>query len=370
MLSMIKKNRSFRTKMVLLFSLSMFLSGAITTLFFLGLQSYYRKNIYAEDFVAKLRLFIGNIGDFNVFFVVFILLSFLFFFYLTKPFSDYFTEISVGIGSLARGDFTHKVNIQTNDEFKDIATDINRASEKLQTAIQRGDFSESSKDQLVVNLAHDLRTPLTSILGYLDLILKDENLTEEEINHFLKIAFTKSQNLEKLIDELFEITRMNYGMLSIVDESINLTDLLNQLKEELYPLLEENHLIIRMKIESDLLMIGDGSLLARVFENLLVNAIRYGADGQYVDIRGYTTENEIVVQIVNYGSSIPADEIPFLFDMLYTGDKSRTLQNDSTGLGLFIAKNIIEQHKGTISVTSDVINTIFEVRLPINKDKS
>src|SRR5699024_1090108 len=86
MLSMIKKNRSFRTKMVLLFSLSMFLSGAITTLFFLGLQSYYRKNIYAEDFIAKLRLFIGNIGDFNVFFVVFILLSFLFFFYLTKPF--------------------------------------------------------------------------------------------------------------------------------------------------------------------------------------------------------------------------------------------------------------------------------------------
>lgn len=368
MLSMIKKNRSFRAKMVLLFSLSMFLSGTITALSFLGLQSYYRENIYAEDSIAQVRLLIGRVGDFNVFFIVFILLSFLFFFYLTKPFSIYFTEISDGIRSLARGDFTYKVNIQSNDEFKEIATDINLASKKLQAAIQRGDFSESSKDQLVVNLAHDLRTPLTSILGYLDLILKNKNLTEEEIQHFLTIAFTKSQNLEKLIDELFEITRMNYGMLSIIEKNINLTDLLNQLKEEMYPLLEENNLVLRMKVEQDLLMMGDGSLLARVFENLLINAIRYGADGQYIDVKGNIAENEIIIQIINYGSSIPEHEIPYLFNMLYTGDKSRTHQNNSTGLGLFIAKNIIDQHSGGISVTSNVIQTIFEVRLPVNNN--
>src|SRR5699024_5109476 len=137
-------------------------------------------------------------------------------------------EISNGIRHLAQGNFDHQVDIPSNDEFNEIALDINLANEKLQAAIQRGDFSESSKDQLVVNLAHDLRTPLTSVLGYLDLILKEDTLTEEQKRHFLQIAFTKSQRLEILIDELFEVTRMNYGMLPVEKEEINLTNLLHQ----------------------------------------------------------------------------------------------------------------------------------------------
>ena len=164
----------------------------------------------------------------------------------------------------------------SKDEFGDIARSINLASEKLEEAIQRGDFSESSKDQLVVNLAHDLRTPLTSVLGYLDLILKDNNLTKEQVRHFLTIAFTKSQRLERLIDELFEITRMNYGMLPIEKKQIDLSELLIQLKEELYPVFEKNDLIARMNIAPPLSIMGDGELLARVFENLLINANRYG----------------------------------------------------------------------------------------------
>lgn len=213
--SMVKLSRSFRAKMILLFVISMSCSASITYLFFKGLQFYYHTSAQHEDLIAKIRILIGNFGDFNLFFILFILLSFLFFFFLTKPYSVYFNEISNGIRYLARGDFNHKVHIPSNDEFKDIALDINLASEKLQEAIQRGDFSESSKDQLVVNLAHDLRTPLTSVLGYLDLILKDENLTKEQVRHFLTITFNKSKRLERLIDELFEITRMNYGMITL-----------------------------------------------------------------------------------------------------------------------------------------------------------
>ncbi|EFV75542.1 sensor protein [Bacillus sp. 2_A_57_CT2] len=356
--------RSFRSKMVLLFGLSMLLSGLVTYLIFKGLQYYYHTMVQYEDPMAQFRIFLGRFGDFNLFFILFILLSFLFFFFLTKPYSAYFNEISSGIRYLARGDFQHKVHIQSNDEFRDIALDINLASEKLQEAIKRGDFSESSKDQLVVNLAHDLRTPLTSVLGYLDLILKDESLTKEQVRHFLTIAFTKSQRLERLIDELFEITRMNYGMLPLEKKRINLTDLLNQLKEELYPVFEKNHLIARMNSEPHLPIFGDGDLIARVFENLMTNAIRYGYEGQYVDINGYIEAEEVVVQIVNYGDSIPSNELPYLFDMFYTGDKARTHQEDSTGLGLFIAKNIVEQHDGSIAAESSVIQTVFEVRLP------
>ena len=168
------------------------------------------------------------------------------------------------------------------------------------------------KDQLVVNLAHDLRTPLTSVLGYLDLILKDENLTKEQIKHFSTIAYTKSQRLESLIDELFEITRMNYGMLKLDKKPIDISELLIQLEEELYPLLEKHHLEARLNVDPHLPINGDGKLLARVFENLLTNAVRYGYDGQFVDLNGYIDNGEVVVQVMNYGDSIPEEDLPYL----------------------------------------------------------
>ncbi|WP_342433995.1 HAMP domain-containing sensor histidine kinase [Neobacillus sp. FSL H8-0543] len=362
---MAKIVRSFRSKMLLLFGLSMLFSGTITFSIFLALQYYYRtKNVQIGEPLARYRQMIREIGDINVFLLIFIPLSIVFFYLLTKRYSIYFHKISQGINHLALGEFKHPIQLQSNDEFGQIAKDINLASKKLEEAIERGDFSESSKDQLVVNLAHDLRTPLTSVLGYLDLILKDDNLTKEQKDHFLKIAFTKSQRLEKLLDELFEITRMNYGMLPLKKTDINISDLLIQLKEELYPLFEKNDLTVRVNLPSELPFWGDGELLARVFENLLTNANRYGYDGQYVDITGLIDAGEVVVQVVNYGDMIPENELPHLFDMFYNGDKSRTAQEDSTGLGLFIAKNIVEQHHGTISAESSFRQTQFEVRLP------
>ncbi|MBP1964552.1 HAMP domain-containing sensor histidine kinase [Paenibacillus aceris] len=360
---MAKMLRSFRFKMIVLLGLSMLLSGIITFLLYKVLQLYYT-GVRAEDPLAKFRHLISNFGDFNFFLIVFIPLAIIFFFFLTKPYATYFDEISTGIHRLANGDFQSRVQISSNDEFKEIAEDINMASEKLQKAVERGDFAESSKDQLVLNLAHDLRTPLTSVLGYLDFILQDNQLTEEQIKHYTTIAFTKSKRLEKLIDELFELTRMNYGMLTIEKKQIDLSDLLNQLNEELYPVFEKSHLQARLQITPHLKIWGDGELLARVFENLLTNANRYGKDGQFVDIHCYSDVDHVVVHIINYGNCIPDDELPYLFDMFYTGDQARTHQGGSTGLGLFIAKNIVEQHQGTISVQSNLIRTLFEVRLP------
>jgi signal transduction histidine kinase len=234
----------------------------------------------------------------------------------------------------------------------------------LKQALDRGDFAENSKDQLVLNLAHDLRTPLTSILGYLDFILQDETLTAEQINHYASIAYTKSKRLEKLIDELFEIARMSYRNLKIEKEPLDLSELLIQLNEELYPTFEKNNLTSRLHVTPRMMISGDGELLARVFENLLMNAIRYGKDGQYIDIHCHLDAEDAVVQVVNYGDCIPPEDLPYIFDMFYTGDKARTGREGSSGIGLFIAKNIVEQHQGVISAQSDRIRTIFEVRLP------
>ncbi|EEK70992.1 hypothetical protein S3E15_04009 [Bacillus mycoides] len=356
--------------MIMLFALSMILAGGVTYLIYEGLRLYYKLAVRYEDPLAQFRSMVRQIGDINFFLIVFIPLSIMFFFFLTRPYLKYFDEISNGIHHLANGDFSNQVRVSSNDEFGYIAREINVASEKLKEAVERGDFAESSKDQLIVNLAHDLRTPLTSVLGYLDLILKDENLTKEQIKHFSTIAFTKSERLEILIDELFEITRMNYGMLQIEKRPIDISELLIQLDEELYPLLEKKGLEARLNMDSHLPINGDGKLLARVFENLLTNAIRYGYDGKFVDVNGYIDHEEVVVQIINYGDSIPEEDLPYLFDMFYTGDKARSEQQGGTGLGLFIAKNIIEQHDGTISAESNVIRTIFEVRLPKEESKA
>ncbi|MCR8642881.1 HAMP domain-containing histidine kinase [Paenibacillus sp. N1-5-1-14] len=360
-----KKHGSFRSKMLLLFGLSMLLSGAVTFLLYKILQFYY-KGVKMENPLAKVRRFIDYVGDFNFFLLVFIPIAVIFFYLLTRSYASYFDEISRGISRLASGDFNYRVQISTHDEFQSIADDINRASQKLQAAVERGDFAESSKDQLILNLAHDLRTPLTSVLGYLDFILRDAELSKEQVKHYTTIAYTKSRRLEKLIDELFEITRMNYGKLTLDKKPIDLGELLTQLNEEMYPVLEQANLTSRMDVAPDVQIEADGELLARVFENLLTNAIRYGKDGQYVDMHCSRQEDYAVVQVVNYGDCIPEDELPHLFEMFYTGDQARTQQSGSSGLGLFIAKNIVEQHQGTITAQSSMIRTVFEIRLPLS----
>lgn len=355
--------RSFRFQVIRLFGLSMLLSAGTTFLIYLALQQYYH-TLYREDPMYEVREAIREIGDINVFLLLFFPISFFYFYLLTRRYVAYFREISRGINQLAGGDFSYRVNIQSNDEIGDIARDINLASEKLQQAVERGDFAENSKEQLVLNLAHDLRTPLTSVIGYLDLILRDKDLTADQIKHYMTIAYTKSQRLEKLIDELFEITRMNYGKLRINRKPLDLSELLTQLTEEMYPVFEKSKLTARLEAAPQLMTSGDGDLLARVFENLLSNAVRYGKDGEYIDIRGRMEEDQVVIQVINYGDSIPPDELPHVFDMFFTGDRARTHQEGSTGLGLFIARNIVEQHEGSISVQSDLIRTEFEVRLP------
>ncbi|CAH0117898.1 Sensor protein CzcS [Paenibacillus sp. CECT 9249] len=366
---MAKLIRSFRSKMILLFGLSMVCSGIITYIIYKILQLYYHTT-KVEDPLTKVRYFIREVGDVNSFLIIFIPLAILFFFLFTKRYATYFQVISGGIHQLANGDFDSRVSIPTKDEFGDIARDINLASEKLRLALERGDFAESSKEQLVLNLAHDLRTPLTSVIGYLDFILRDDRLTPEQTKHYTSIAFAKSQRLEKLIDELFEVTRMNYGKLTVDKKPIDLSELLTQLTEELYPLFEKNRLTTRLHITPDITIQADGELLARVFENLLTNAVRYGKDGQFIDIHCHIDEADAVVQVVNYGDCIPPDELPHIFDMFYTGDQSRTYREGSTGLGLFIAKNIVGQHQGAISAQSDVIRTLFEVRLPRENGES
>ena len=358
--------RSFRLNMVLLFGLSMLLAGTIVFIMYRLLQLFYSTTKY-EDMWTKPRYFIREMGDLNFFLLFFIPLSIYFFFLLTKRYALYFQQIRYGINQLANGNFDSRIAISTRDEFGDIARDMNRAGEKLQAAIERGDFAENSKEQLVLNLAHDLRTPLTSVLGYLDYMLKGkDDLTPDQFQHYASIAYTKSQRLEKLLEELFEIARMNYGILTLHKAELDLNELLIQLIEELYPALDKHGMTVRFTPEAPVMIRGDGDLLARVAENLLTNAIRYGEDGKFIDLTCRIVSDTVILQVINYGNRISEEDLPHIFDMLYMGDKARAQQeNGGSGIGLFIARNIVEQHGGTLTAVSDEIRTTFEIRLPV-----
>lgn len=358
----------FRTKLLLLLALSMLCSGVSTYVVYRLLESYYlNKARFANDPLFQLRRFIDGIGDFRFALLLVIPLTMLFFYLLTKPYARYFAEISRGLHRLASGDFSGRVDVDSGDEIGQIASDINQAGENLQRALERGDFAESSKDQLLLNLAHDLRTPLTSVLGYLDYVLRDDQLSQEQAGHYTRIAYTKSLRLEKLINEMFEVARVNYGRAKLYVAEFDLSELLEQLNEEMYPAFENNGLTARLHVDPNVRMSGDGELLARALENLLTNAVRYGADGQFIDLYCSASEGEAVVRIVNYGDSIPPEQLPHLFEMFYTGDRARSHASGGTGLGLFIVRNIVEQHGGTIAVESSVVQTCFEVRLPLGQ---
>lgn len=348
------------------FALSMLISASTTYLLYLALRQYYRSYVYMEDPLAGWRHWMAEIGDLNVFLMIFIPQSIIMFYLITRPYVKYFNNISEGIHHLASGNFTHKVELSTNDELQQIADDINRAAEKLQEATRRGDVAEQSKDQLIMNLAHDLRTPLTSVIGYLSYILQHDTLDQERSKHYTTIAYAKSKRLESLIEQLFEITRMNYGHITLHHEPIDIGELLTQLVEEMSPMFEAHHVQGRIQLDGDLNLNADGELLARVFENLLSNAARYGSDGLYIDVTVERQADNIVIEVTNYGAMIEEEDMKHLFDLFYKGDRSRTHQEgNSTGLGLYIAKNIIEQHGGSIGVGSDVTRTSFTITLPV-----
>ena len=252
-----------------------------------------------------------------------------------------------------------------HDEFSSIADSINRMADTVEAMKQKEQEAEETKNELITNVAHDLRTPLTSIIGYIDIVNNMPDLSEKQRSEYLKITWEKARKLEKLINELFSFTKISYGGMPMRMEKIDVIKMLEQEADELYPTFKENELECLLETDADSCMImADGEQLVRVFDNLLGNAIKYGRYGKMIRIRTLTENTQIQIQIVNYGSVIPAENLPFLFEKFYKVDASRQPSSEGTGLGLAIAKSIVESHGGSISARSSFEGTVFEVVLP------
>ena len=275
-----------------------------------------------------------------------------------------------GINRISNGNINEEIIVDSDDELSLMADNLNVMQIKLQEIIERERESERQKNELITNIAHDLRTPLTSILGYLEIIETNKKITDEKKMEYINIAYNKSKRLETLIEDLFAFTKLSFGKLPMHVQKIDIVKLINQLIEELYPLFEKNKIDYEFKSNvTELDVLGDAKLLARLFDNLINNAIKYGKDGKKIIINlCKENDNSYYVSVVNFGEIIP-EEIQYkLFEKFYRADKSRNSNVAGTGLGLAIAKNIAELHKGRIEVNSDKNGTEFKVLLNINFD--
>ena len=277
--------------------------------------------------------------------------------------------IASAVEQISDGDLTTELSLEGEGELQQIAGSIMKMEQDIRGLIEKEHQSEQQKTDLITNVAHDLRTPLTSILGYLELLRDRPDLPADTRQKYVDIAYTKSRRLQKLIEELFGFTKLSYGRINMKVVDVDIVRLIAQLLEESYPNFEKNGMSYEFIANTDSLLIrADGDLLARLFDNLITNAIKYGAEGKRVDVRLRTDHDFVTVKVVNYGYVIPEKELPMIFEKFYRVEHSRNTNTGGTGLGLAIVKNITDMHGGTVKVSSDLSGTVFTVRLPLAFD--
>lgn len=242
-------------------------------------------------------------------------------------------------------------------KLRDIKLDV---VQSRQAAIE----AENKKNDLVLYLAHDLKTPLTSVIGYLTLLDECPELSVQQRAKFTGIALDKSYRLEQLINEFFEITRFNIHNITLQKNRIDLNMMIAQITDEFYPMLSEKNLSVDIDIIEHIVMFADSDKIARVFDNLLKNAVNYSYENTVIRVGARIRRDRVIIKFRNKSDEIPQEKLERLFDKFYRADTSRTSSTGGSGLGLAIAKQLTELHGGTIRAKSTQDYTDFTVVLP------
>ena len=288
---------------------------------------------------------------------------------LQEPYIRYISRISEAVQNISEGNLNTVIDVIGDDEFSSMAANLNHMAADIKKLMEKERESERTKNELITNVAHDLRTPLTSIIGYLELLAGNQQVPADMQHKYIEIAYGKSRRLQKLIEDLFGFTKLNCGKIAMHVGQIDIVKLLGQLVEEAYPNFVEKGLSYDLQSNVPAKIINaDGNLLARLFDNLIGNAIKYGADGKRVLVKIHAEGETVTVSVTNYGYVIPADELPLIFNKFYRVEQSRSSSTGGKGLGLAIAKEIVDMHGGTISVASDLNGTVFTVKLQVDFD--
>lgn len=249
-------------------------------------------------------------------------------------------------------------------EFEEIAICVGEIKDQMQRKEQQLQREAAQKNDLIAYLAHDLKTPLTSVIGYLSLLEEAPDMPPEQKAKYTHIARDKAMRLEALINEFFEITRYNLHEIVLEMEPIDLSYMLAQMADEFYPVLAEHGNTVLVNVPEDLLLPGDAHKLARVFNNILKNAIAYSYRDTPIEISAAQEGERICIRFMNHGRCIPEQRLQSIFEKFYRLDGARSSNTGGAGLGLAIAKEIVTCHGGTITAVSANEMTTFTVALP------
>lgn len=280
-----------------------------------------------------------------------------------NSFTKYFNEINRGIDALIEentGDVVLSVELSATEKK------INSIKHTLEQRKLAAELAEKRKNDLVMYLAHDLKTPLSSVIGYLTLLRDESQISEELRQKYLSISLDKAERLEELINEFFEITRFNLSGITLEYGKVNFTRMLEQLTYEFQPMFSEKNLECELEAEPDILMTCDVNKMQRVLDNLLRNAVNYSYENTQIKVAAHTEENKLTIQVTNEGNTIPQERLGRIFEQFYRLDTARSSGSGGAGLGLAIAKEIVELHNGTITASSEHNLTCFEVILPLS----
>ena len=304
--------------------------------------------------------FLGNNKE-AVLVIGFLCLFSLFFYVSLSKMVGYLRQVESGIDNIVS---ESEESIHMITELRPIETRLTEIKSTLKKQELEAQEAEKKKNDLVLFLAHDLKTPLTSVVAYLSMLDGYPDMSKEERERYTHIALEKSIRLGELINEFFEITRFNLQDIVLEPVVLNLTMMLEQVADEFYGVLQEKNLTCRVDAEEDLMIYGDADKLARVFDNILRNAVSYCDWDSEIRIHAGKVEEGIVITFSNHGEPIPPEKLNTIFEKFYRLDEARHSRTGGAGLGLAIAKQIVELHGGTIRAESDNRETRFVVVLP------
>lgn len=319
---------------------------------FFHMDYYAALNIYQEVFRDNITI---------IWLLAIAVIFFLFFYFFLKSFTRYFKEINGGINALLNQDGK---NIELPPEMSATEKKLNEVRQTLEKRTFEAHLAEQKKNDLVMYLAHDIKTPLTSVIGYLSLLDEAPDMPTAQRAKYVHITLDKAYRLETLINEFFEITRYNLQQIRLEKESIDLYYMLVQMIDEFYPILSEKGNRAVLHADESLRVNGDAVKLARVFNNILKNAAAYSDPDTEIVITAEERETVVAISFQNHGITIPEEKLSSLFEKFFRLDEARTSNTGGAGLGLSIAKEIVSLHGGTIEAKSENQQTIFTVLLP------